>query len=52
MTPIPKDIRHLVDAREDERWMMVRDRKMREIQDARLARRGYFSWTDECTASD
>lgn len=52
MNPIPKEIRHLVDAREEEKWMMERERKMREIRNARLARRGYLSWTDECTGSD
>lgn len=52
MNPIPKDIRHLVDAREEERWMMERERKMREIRNAKFARRGYFGWTDECKGSD
>ena len=52
MNPIPKDIRHLVDAREEERWMMEREKKMGEIRKARFARRGYFSWTDECKGSD
>ena len=52
MNPIPKEIRHLVDAREEEKWMMERERKMSEIRNARLARRGYLSWTDECTGSD
>lgn len=47
MNPIPKDIRHLVDAHEAERWRMERERKM---SDARLARRSYISWT-ECTES-
>ena len=52
MNPIPKDIRHLVDAREEERWMIERERKMREIRNAKFARRGYFGWTDECSNSD
>jgi hypothetical protein len=50
MNPIPKEIRHLVDAREEERWMMERERKMGEIRNARLARRGYISWAGDCTA--
>lgn len=32
--------------------MMGRERRMGRIQNARLERRGYLSWTDECTASD
>jgi hypothetical protein len=52
MNPIPSNIRHLVDACEEERWMMQREKKMREIRNAKLARRGYLSWTDDCTASE
>lgn len=32
--------------------MTERERKMREIRNARLVRRGYLSWTDECTGSN
>lgn len=52
MNLIPKDTQHLVDVREEERWKMERERKMREIRNAKFARRGYISWTDECTSSD
>jgi AhpC/TSA antioxidant enzyme len=52
MNPIPREIRHFVDTREEERWMRERERKIKEIRDARLARRGYLNWIDECTCLD
>jgi len=35
----------------EEKWMMKRKMKS-EIRDARLAKRGYLRWTEECTGSD
>ncbi len=52
MNPIPKDIQHLGDVREEERWKMERERKMREMRNVRFARRGYINWTGECKSSN